>query len=123
MNKKYEENVSYTTRMETKKRINTEITIEEDDDYIEIVTDELIRLLDTEAGVKRLWCNTKPNVYLNENNVSIYLNLTPPHEFSRKEKLEFISNDQNILNTIYELCNKTIDLWYEDKLDKGKRHN
>lgn len=123
MNKKYEEKVSYTTRMETKKRMNTEITIEDGDDYIEIVTDELIRLLGTEAGVKRLWCNTKPNVYLNENNVSIYLNLTPPREFSRKEILEFISNDQNILNTIYELCNKTIDLWYEDKLDKGKRHN
>ena len=124
MNKNYDEKISYTRKMETKKKISTQITIEENDDYIEIVKNELIRLLGREAGVRRLWCNIKPSVSLNNDNVSILLHLTPPNEFRRIEVLEFECNNQNILNNIYELCSKTIELWYEDKLDnKEKRHN
>ena len=40
MNKNYDEKISYTRKMETKKKISTQITIEENDDYIEIVKNE-----------------------------------------------------------------------------------
>ncbi len=124
MDKKVDDKIRLLQKYEVKRKITTKINIDKNDDYIEIVKEELIKFLGVDSEVKRLWCSLKPLVAITRNNnVLLSLYLMPPHESSRKEVLEFVSDDQDIIYNIYKLCYKTVELWYENKSNKkGKRH-
>jgi hypothetical protein len=123
MKKTKDEVKSFTDTNQVIKKVTTVVTLQDGDNYIDIVKDELVRLLSPHAGVRRLWCFEKPTVSKEDNKVEIILRLKPPGELSRTEILDIVSNNQYNLDTIYELSYRTVDLWYDKSINLHIRKN